>query len=85
MKILVAGVGNIFLGDDAFGVEMIQRLRAIALPPEVILADFGIRSFDLAYAMADGYDVIILLDAISHGDSPGQFPSLNPKSKASAT
>ncbi|HVJ58083.1 MAG TPA: hydrogenase maturation protease, partial [Terrimicrobiaceae bacterium] len=71
MKILVAGVGNIFLGDDAFGVEMVQRLRAVALPPEVTLADFGIRSFDLAYAMADGYDVIILLDAISHGDSPG--------------
>ena len=60
MKILVAGVGNIFLGDDAFGVEMVQRLRSTPLPREVVLADFGIRSFDLAYAMADGYDVIIL-------------------------
>ena len=79
MKILVAGVGNIFLGDDAFGVEMIQRLRAIALPPEVTLADFGIRSFDLAYAMADGYDVIILLDAISHGDSPGTVSLIEPE------
>jgi hydrogenase maturation protease len=71
MRILVAGVGNIFLGDDGFGVEMIQRLRATSLPPEVSMVDFGIRSFDLAYAMADGYDVIILLDAISRGESPG--------------
>jgi hydrogenase maturation protease len=79
MKILVAGVGNIFLGDDAFGVEMVQRLRAVALPPEVTLADFGIRSFDLAYAMADGYDVIILLDATSRGDSPGTVSLIEPE------
>jgi hydrogenase maturation protease len=79
MKILVAGVGNIFLGDDAFGVEMVQRLRAVALPPEVTLADFGIRSFDLAYAMADGYDVIILLDATSRGDSPGTVSLVEPE------
>jgi hydrogenase maturation protease len=79
MKILVAGVANIFLGDDAFGVEMIQRLRATALPPEVTLADFGIRSFDLAYAMADGYDVIILLDAISRGQAPGTVSLVQPE------
>jgi hydrogenase maturation protease len=79
MKILVAGVGNIFLGDDAFGVEMVQRLRAVALPPEVTLADFGIRSFDLAYAMADGYDVIILLDATSRGNSPGTVSLIEPE------
>ena len=81
MKILVAGVGNIFLGDDAFGVEMVQRLRATPLPPEVILADFGIRSFDLAYAMADGYDVIILLDAISRGESPGTISLVQPEAQ----
>ena len=57
MKILVAGIGNIFLGDDAFGVEVVQRLSAMPLPPEVTVADFGIRSYDLAYAMMDGYDV----------------------------
>ena len=79
MKILVAGVGNIFLGDDAFGVEMIQRLRATPLSPEVTLTDFGIRSFDLAYAMADGYDVIILLDAISRGESPGTVSLIEPE------
>ena len=79
MKILVAGVGNIFLGDDAFGVEMIQRLRATPLPPEVTLADFGIRSFDLAYAIADGYDVVILVDAISRGESPGTVSLVEPE------
>jgi hydrogenase maturation protease len=79
MKILVAGVGNIFFGDDAFGVEMVQRLRSTPLPPEVTLADFGIRSFDLAYAIADGYDVIILLDAISRGQSPGTVSLVEPE------
>lgn len=82
MKILVAGVGNIFLGDDAFGVEMIQRLRATPLPAEVTLTDFGIRSFDLAYAMADGYDVIVLLDAISRGESPGTVSLVEPEVKS---
>ncbi len=78
MKILVAGIGNIFLGDDAFGVEMVQRLSATPLPPEVTLADFGIRSFDLAYAMAEDYDVTILLDAISQGQPPGTVSLIEP-------
>ena len=63
MKILVAGIGNIFLGDDAFGVEMVQRLSAKPCRPSD-LHRLGIRSFDLAYAMVDDYDVTILLDAI---------------------
>ena len=85
MKILVAGIGNIFLGDDAFGVEMVQRLSAKPLPPQVTLADFGIRSFDLAYAMADDYDVTILLDAISQGQPPGTVSLIEPDISGSNT
>ena len=57
-RILVAGIGNIFLGDDAFGVEVVKRLAAQALPRpwgwDVV--DFGIRGLDLTYALLDGYD-----------------------------
>src|SRR5258705_11060191 len=78
MKILVAGIGNIFLVDDAFGVEVVQRFSAMPLPPGVTLADFGIRSYDLAYAMMDGYDVTILLDATPQGQPPGTVSLIEP-------
>ena len=55
-QILVAGIGNIFLGDDAFGVEVARRLADCELPRWVEVADFGIRGVDLAYALLDGYD-----------------------------
>lgn len=63
MRILVAGIGNIFHGDDAFGVEVAARLARRVLPEEVRVVDFGIRGFDLAYALLDGYDVTIMVDA----------------------
>ena len=56
--ILIACVGNIFLGDDGFGVEVAKRLSSRELPPEARLADFGIRSFDLTYALLDGYEQV---------------------------
>ena len=55
--ILIAGIGNIFLGDDAFGCEVVKRLNERTWPDNVRLVDFGIRGFDLAYALLDGYDV----------------------------
>ena len=70
-RILVAGIGNIFLGDDAFGCEMVRELSARALPPEVVVRDFGIKSYDLAYALAEKQDAIILVDATPRGDAPG--------------
>jgi hydrogenase maturation protease len=76
MKILIAGIGNIFHGDDAFGVEVVRRLSTRRLPEEVRLVDFGIRGFDLAYALLDGYDVTILVDATSRGQSPGTLYTL---------
>lgn len=69
--ILVAGVGNIFLGDDAFGVEVAQRLLARKLPQEVRVTDFGIRSYDLAYALMEPWELVILVDALPRGGEPG--------------
>jgi hydrogenase maturation protease len=71
VRILIAGIGNIFHGDDAFGVEVAARLSERTLPPEACVVDFGIRGFDLAYALLDGYDVTILVDATSRGGPPG--------------
>jgi hydrogenase maturation protease len=77
-RILIAGIGNIFFGDDAFGVEMIGALRQRDLPPEVELVDFGIRSYDLAYALSGDYDAMLLLDAVSRGESPGTVYLVEP-------
>src|SRR5437899_5810794 len=70
-RILVAGVGNIFLGDDAFGVEVARRLGQRPLPDGARVVDFGIRGLDLAYALLDGYEAVILVDAAPRGGSPG--------------
>jgi hydrogenase maturation protease len=70
-RLLVAGIGNIFLGDDAFGCEVARELSARTLPPEVTVRDFGIKSYDLAYALAKNHDAIILVDATPRGDAPG--------------
>jgi hydrogenase maturation protease len=70
-RILVAGIGNIFLGDDAFGVEVVHQLAGRSLPEGVCVADFGIRGFDLACALLDGYDSAVLVDAVRRGGPPG--------------
>jgi len=80
--ILVAGIGNIFLGDDAFGVEVVRRLAARGLPEAVRVADFGIRGFDLAYALQDGYETTILVDACPRGSAPGTLFVIEPDLKA---
>jgi|HubBroStandDraft_4_1064222.scaffolds.fasta_scaffold11401_5 hydrogenase maturation protease len=76
--ILIAGIGNIFLGDDAFGVEVSQRLANKKLPRGVRAIDFGIRGFDLAYALLDGTDVTILVDACPRGEKPGTLYIIEP-------
>src|SRR5271165_2423743 len=77
-SILIAGIGNIFLGDDGFGVEVVRRLAARKLPAGVRVADFGIRGFDLAYALQDGYKTTILVDAFPHGQEPGTVSVIEP-------
>ncbi len=77
-SILVAGIGNIFLGDDAFGVEVVRRMAGLELPEGVRVADFGIRGFDLAYALQDGYETTILVDACPNGEVPGTLYVIEP-------
>jgi hydrogenase maturation protease len=77
-RILVAGIGNIFLGDDAFGVEVARRLSTRELPQTVKVTDFGIRGYDLAYALLDGYDTTILVDACPRGEPAGTLYVIEP-------
>ncbi|MGW7346488.1 hydrogenase maturation protease [Streptomyces sp. NPDC054854] len=69
--VLVAGIGNVFLGDDGFGVEAVRALSAHPLPDHVEVVDFGVRGVHLAYQLLDGYDTLVLIDATSRGGAPG--------------
>ena len=77
-RVLIAGVGNIFLGDDGFGVEVVRRLIQRGLPETARAVDFGIRGLDLAYALLDGYETTILIDAYPHGGPPGTVTVVEP-------
>jgi len=77
-RILIAGIGNIFLGDDAFGVEVAQRLLARKQRDDVRIVDFGIRGIDLTYALLDGCEVAILVDAVPRGQAPGTVYVIEP-------
>ncbi len=79
-KVLVAGIGNIFMGDDAFGVEVIRKLAGHRWPDKsnVKVTDFGIKGYDLAYALLDGYDFTILVDACPRGGEPGSVYVIEP-------
>ncbi|WP_348268037.1 hydrogenase maturation protease [Edaphobacter paludis] len=76
--ILIAGIGNIFLGDDAFGVEVARSLSQRTLPSEVQVKDFGIRGFDLAYTLLDPWHTVILVDALPRKEVPGTLFVLEP-------
>lgn len=71
MNTLVAGVGNIFQRDDAFGVEVIRLLSEKTVPPGVRVKDFGIRGVHLVYELLDGCDLLVLVDAAQRGRTPG--------------
>lgn len=76
--ILVAGLGNPFLGDDGFGTEVTRRLREQELPSQVNVTDFSIRGFDLADALHDNYDAVILINAAPRGEKPGTLFVIEP-------
>ena len=78
-RILVAGIGNVFFADDGFGVALAERLAARALPPGVEVVDYGIRGMDLAFALGDGWDVVVLLDAAPTGRPPGTLSVIEPE------
>jgi hydrogenase maturation protease len=83
-RILVAGIGNIFKGDDGFGVEVARTLSKLTgrapldLPDDVAVIDFGIRGIDLAFAITSGYETVILIDAMQRGDKPGNICVIQP-------
>lgn len=83
-KVLVAGIGNVFLGDDAFGVEVVKLLAQRPIPVDVSVVDFGIRSYDLAYALMDEWDLAILVDALPRGGEPGTLYTIEPELSRSA-
>ena len=78
-RVLVAGIGNVFLGDDGFGVALAGRLARRRLPAGVEVADYGIRGMDLALALLDGYDAAVLLDAAPRGRPPGTLYVIEPE------
>jgi hydrogenase maturation protease len=81
-RLLIAGVGNIFLGDDGFGVEVARRLTAAELPGWAHVMDYGIRGMHLAYDLANGYESAILVDATARGGAPGTIYVIEPDLQA---
>ena len=79
-RVLVAGIGNIFLSDDAFGVEVAHWLSGRALPDGVRVEDYGIRGIHLAYDLLEGYDAMVLVDAVPMGEPPGTLAVIEPDS-----
>jgi hydrogenase maturation protease len=84
-RTLIAGIGNIFFGDDAFGSEAARRLLREPWPEHVRIVDFGIRGFDLTFALLDGYETVILLDAIPRGGRAGTLYTIEPDAAALAS
>jgi hydrogenase maturation protease len=83
--VLVAGIGNIFFGDDGFGVELVRRLARETVPPGVTVADIGIRSLHLAFALLDRPGLLLVVDAVSRGGPPGTIYVIRPPADAVST
>ncbi|MEV6582654.1 hydrogenase maturation protease [Streptomyces sp. NPDC051582] len=79
-RVLVAGIGNVFLGDDGFGVETVRRLAEPGheMPEHVEVVDIGVRGVHLAYQLLDGYDTLVLVDATARGGPPGTLYLIEP-------
>ena len=77
IRTLVAGVGNVFLGDDGFGCEVARRLAAVPRPDGVAVVDFGIRGMHLAYDLLDGWDALVIVDALPNRGEPGALRVLD--------
>ena len=85
MKALVAGIGNIFFGDDGYGSEVARALDREVMPADVRVADFGIRGMHVAFEMLDGYDLVLLVDAVSRGGAPGTLYAIEPENDPFST
>jgi hydrogenase maturation protease len=78
-RVLVAGIGNIFMADDGFGVEVAKALVGRDLPAGVDVVDFGIRGMDLVFSLGEGYDIAVFVDAVPRGDVPGTLFVIEPE------
>src|SRR5581483_44765 len=85
MKALVSGFGNIFFGDDAYGNEVARLLSSESWPSDVRVVDFGIRGMHVAFDMLDGYELVIFIDAVSRGGTPGTLYVIEPEALTSTT
>jgi hydrogenase maturation protease len=81
-RVLVAGIGNVFMGDDGFGVEVARRLAERTLAAGVEVRDFGIRGLDLVYALGDRHDAVVMVDAVPRGEAPGTLFVIEPEAEA---
>lgn len=70
-RILVAGIGNIFLGDDGFGSEVVRNATIRPDDPSVRVNDYGIRGMHLAYDLLEEWDTLVLVDAVPNRGNPG--------------
>lgn len=71
-RLLVAGMGNVLRHDDGFGVEVARRLVAEnALPPDVKVVEVGIGGIHLVQELMDGYEALVVIDAVERGSAPG--------------
>ena len=77
-KTLIACIGNIFLGDDAFGCAVASRLASRKLPSGARVVDFGIRGLDLTYALLEDWEQVIVVDAVPRGGTPGTLYIIEP-------
>lgn len=78
-RVLVAGIGNVFLGDDGFGVEVVRRLADRSLPDGAEVVDFGIRGMDLVYALLEDRDAVVFVDTAARGGEPGTLYLIEPR------
>jgi len=76
---LIAGIGNVFLGDDGFGVEVAARLATRRLPDGVVVTDIGVRALHLAFALLDKPDLLLVVDAVDRGEPPGTLFVIEPQ------
>ncbi len=79
VRVLVAGIGNVFFGDDGFGVAVARRLAEEQLPDDVTVADFGIRGVHLAYELLDGAETTTPVDPLPRGRAPGTVSLIEPE------
>lgn len=81
MKAMIAGIGNVFFGDDGFGVEVARRLEDAKLPAETIVKGTGVRGIHLAYELLDPVDLLILVDLAPRGGAPGTLYVIDPETE----